>query len=76
MASFEDSLTKLKEIIEQLETGNLTLEESIKLFEQGTKLISTSHKKLSEIEKKIQILTENKDGQDVVQDFEPEDEDS
>lgn len=72
MKTFEDALKELKEIIQQLESGNLTLEDSIKLFQEGTELISFSHKKLNEIRKKVEILVE-KNGDISIEEFEPED---
>jgi exodeoxyribonuclease VII small subunit len=68
---FEDALAELKEIIKKLESGNLPLEDSIKLFQEGTDLISFSHKKLNEIRKKVEILVE-KNGETAFEDFEPE----
>ena len=72
MKSFEKSLEQLRDIIVKLESGNLTLEESIKLFQEGTKLIEYSHKKLSEIQKKVEILIEEKDGKLKAEKFEKE----
>ena len=69
--TFEDTLKELKEIIRKLESGNLPLEDSIKLFQEGTELISFSHKKLNEISKKVEILVE-KNGETTFEDFEPE----
>ena len=69
--TFEDALRELKEIIKKLESGNLPLEDSIKLFQEGTDLISFSHKKLNEVRKKVEILVE-KNGEITFEDFEPE----
>ncbi len=68
---FEDALRELREIIKKLESGNLPLEDSIKLFQEGTELISFSQKKLNEIRKKVEILVE-KNGETALEDFEPE----
>ncbi|MFA9408601.1 MAG: exodeoxyribonuclease VII small subunit [Candidatus Dadabacteria bacterium] len=73
MKSFEDSMNELKEIVEKLQSGNLPLEESIKLFQEGTKLIAFSHKKLDQIQKKVKILVEDKDGELITKDFNTED---
>jgi exodeoxyribonuclease VII small subunit len=62
MKSFEDALCEIKVIIEKLEGGNLSLEESLALFEKGTQLINFCHTKLSEVQKKVEILIENTDG--------------
>jgi exodeoxyribonuclease VII small subunit len=69
--SFEDLLKELKEITRKLESGNLPLEDSIKLFQEGTELIASSHKKLNEIRKKVEILVE-KNGEITFEEFEPE----
>ena len=69
MKSFENSMEELREIVDKLQSGNLPLEESIKLFQKGTKLISYSHKKLDEIEKKVKILIEEKNGELSTRDF-------
>ncbi len=65
-------MEELREIIDKLESGNLPLEDSIKLFQKGTKLISYSHKKLNEIEKKVEILIKDSEDDLKLEDFEPE----
>jgi len=72
--SFEKATTELREIIDKLEGGNLPLEDSIKLFQKGTKLIAYSHKKLNEIEKKVEILIKDSEDDLKLEDFEPEEE--
>lgn len=62
MKSFEEALSELKVIIERLEGGNLSLEESLTLFEKGTQLITQCHKKLNGVQKRIEILIEDTDG--------------
>lgn len=69
MKSFENSMNELREIVDKLQSGNLTLEDSIKLFQEGTKLIAYSHKKLDEIQKKVKVLIEEKDGELATKDF-------
>ena len=69
--TFEEAIAELKEIIKKLESGNLPLEDAIKLFQEGTELISFSHKKLNEVRKKVEILVE-KNGEAAFEDFEPE----
>ena len=54
---FEDSLKRLGEIVRVLEQNEASLEDSLKLFEEGVSLARNCHGKLSEIEKKIEILT-------------------
>lgn len=57
--SLEQSLQSLEELIERMEDGGLTLEESLKEFEQGVKLVKTCQKSLQEAEQKVEILLEN-----------------
>ncbi len=53
---FEDSLKELEQLVEQMEQGDISLEESLKSFERGVKLTSTCQKALQEAEQKVQIL--------------------
>ena len=62
MPSFEESLKKLESIVDQLEKGDLTLEDSIKLFEEGVGLSAACKKELDEAEGKVQILIKQRDG--------------
>jgi exodeoxyribonuclease VII small subunit len=54
--SFEDSLEKLEEIVSKMESGDLKLEDSLKLFEQGMKLTAECNQRLADIEKKVKQL--------------------
>ena len=54
--SFEDSMKKLEEVVGRLEGEEVSLEESLKLFEQGVKLMRFCHLRLSEVEEKVQTL--------------------
>lgn len=56
--SFEQSLEELESLVEKLERGQLTLDESLELFERGMKLARICNKKLSTAERKIEILIE------------------
>jgi exodeoxyribonuclease VII small subunit len=62
MPSFEDSLKKLETIVDQLEKGDLTLEDSLKLFEEGVGLSAACKKELDAAEGKVQILIKQRDG--------------
>jgi exodeoxyribonuclease VII small subunit len=62
LASFENSLKKLEEIVAQLERGDLALEDSIKLFEEGTRLSAECKKQLEEAEGKVEMLMKQRDG--------------
>jgi exodeoxyribonuclease VII small subunit len=58
---FEDSLAKLEKITEELESGDLSLEESLKKFEEGVKLAEFCNGKLDEAQQKVTLLLK-KDG--------------
>ena len=62
MASFEESLTKLEEIVAQLERGDLSLEDSVRLFEEGTRLSTECRKQLEQAEGKVELLVKQRDG--------------
>jgi exodeoxyribonuclease VII small subunit len=62
MPSFEASLKKLETIVNQLEKGDLPLEESLKLFEQGIGLSSACKQELDAAEGKVQMLVKQRDG--------------
>jgi exodeoxyribonuclease VII small subunit len=55
-ASFEASITRLTEIVEQLERGDLPLEESLRLFVEGVKLSRASQERLDRAQKKVEEL--------------------
>lgn len=61
--SFEKAMTELEVIVRSLEEGKLTLEESLKAFEQGIKLVNICNGKLSEAEQKVKILLSNGNGE-------------
>jgi exodeoxyribonuclease VII small subunit len=56
---FEDSLEKLEDIVKKMEAGNMTLEESLKAFEDGIKLVRMCTKKLDEAERRVELLLNN-----------------
>ncbi len=62
MATFEDSLKQLEKIVDHLERGDLPLEESIRLFEDGVRLSSACKQELDAAEGKVQILMKERDG--------------
>lgn len=59
---FEKAMERLEQIVKELESGELGLEESLKVFEEGMKLVRFCEQKLSEAEKKVTILTQRSDG--------------
>jgi exodeoxyribonuclease VII small subunit len=62
MASFEEQLTALESVVERLERGELSLEDSVRLFEEGMKLSDACKKELEAAEGKIQLLVERRSG--------------
>jgi exodeoxyribonuclease VII small subunit len=72
LASFEESLKRLEKIVEQLEHGELPLEESIKLFEEGTRLSAECKDYLERAEGKVQILIKQRDGSMKAEPFPPQ----
>ena len=59
---FEKALERLEKIVEDLENGNISLEDALKKYEEGVRLSRLCQKKLSQAEKKIEILTRSLDG--------------
>ena len=70
--NFESSLEELERIVRELERGDLPLEKSLELFEHGVKLSRACQERLSEAERRIEILTRDNQGRPVVRTFEAE----
>ena len=62
MATFEESLKQLEAIVNQLERGDLPLEDSIRKFEEGMRLSAQCKQELDSAEGKVQILLKQRDG--------------
>jgi exodeoxyribonuclease VII small subunit len=62
LATFEESLKQLEGIVAQLERGDLPLEDSIKMFEEGMRLSGQCKQELDSAESKVQILLKQRDG--------------
>ncbi len=62
LAKFEESLKQLEGIVAQLERGDLPLEDSIKMFEEGMRLSAQCKQELDSAESKVQILLKQRDG--------------
>ena len=62
MPTFEESLKKLEAIVDQLEKGDLPLEDSLKLFEEGVSLSAVCKQELDAAEGKVQTLIRQRDG--------------
>lgn len=72
MANFEESLKQLEKIVDQMERGDLPLEESIRLFEEGTRLSAACKEHLDAAEGKVQILMKQRDGSMKTEPFPPQ----
>ncbi|CUU47112.1 exodeoxyribonuclease VII small subunit [Clostridium beijerinckii] len=59
--SYEEMLTKLQDILSNLETDDLNLEESMKSYEEGVKLVNKIYKILDSYEAKISIIKDDKE---------------
>lgn len=62
MASFEEQLTRLEAVVDRLERGDLTLDESVRLFEDGVRLSNACKGELDAAEGRIQVLLETPSG--------------
>ena len=69
---FERSLARLEEVVRKLESPQLSLDEAMKLFEEGVALSRECQKQLEEAEGKVEILLKKADGKVVAEPFEPE----
>jgi exodeoxyribonuclease VII small subunit len=74
LATFEESLKELESIIGKLERGDLPLEESVRLFEEGIQLSNRCKADLEAAEGKVQMLLKQKDGTMKPEPFPPLDE--
>jgi exodeoxyribonuclease VII small subunit len=73
---FEKAFEQLESIVKRLESEELPLDESLKLFEQGIGLSRFCHQKLEEVEKKIELILADAKGQPRVEAFDAEDEEA
>ncbi len=60
--SFEAGLKRLEEVLEALEHGNLTLEEAMRVFEEGVGLVKYCSAKLDEIERRVELILKDQGG--------------
>ncbi len=74
-ADFETALAELEALVEKMEQGDLTLDESLKQFERGVQLTRSCQQALQEAEQKVQILLE-KGGQQTLEPLESDDQPS
>ena len=61
--TFEEALTQLEKAVEQLESGELPLEQALEVFETGVKMSRLCSTKLNEVEKKVELLLNVNDGE-------------
>lgn len=60
--SFEQAVSRLEKIVGDMESGNADLDAMVKYFEEGQKLVQFCTAKLSEIERKVELLTKSENG--------------
>jgi exodeoxyribonuclease VII small subunit len=70
--NFEASLAALEKIVRELERGDLPLEESLKLFEQGVKLSRECQERLNQAERRVEMLLRDTEGRPVLSAFDDE----
>jgi exodeoxyribonuclease VII small subunit len=73
---FEQAMARLETIVAELEKGDLPLDESLKIFEEGIRLSKNCLKVLEEAERKIEVLVQDKNGKKQLRAFSPNDEDA
>ena len=72
-ASFEENIQRLEQIVHAMERGDVPLEESLKLFQEGTALVESCGKLLDEAEMQVKKIATAADGSPVEEDFAHED---
>ena len=72
---FESALEDLEQVVEQLESGDLALEDSLAAFEKGVGLVKFCNQKLNDVEKKVELLIKDKEGKLQLKAFEDSSED-
>ena len=60
--AFETAFIRLEEILEKMNSGTISLDESLKLYEEADQLITICNKRLNEAERRIEILVKNRNG--------------
>lgn len=64
--SFEAAFARLEEILEKLNSGAISLDESLRLYEEADRLVAVCSRRLNEAERKIEILVKNRNGELVI----------
>ena len=70
-ANFEQAMSRLEEIVEKMESGDLALEDLIVRYEEGMQLVKICQDRLASAEERIEMITRNSAGKPVVKEFEP-----
>ena len=68
--TFEESVSRLEEIVRTLEGGSVSLDESLKIYKEGIELVRYCNLKLDDVEKKVKLLSVTTSGEVVEKDFE------
>ena len=71
-ASFEGSLVSLEKIVRELEHGDLPLERSLELFEEGVRLSRECQERLNHAERRIELLLHDNEGRPIISEFDEE----
>lgn len=70
--TFEAALAELESIVQKLEAGDLPLEESLELFEKGIGLSRSCRERLTNAERRIELLMKDANGEFIIQSLEPD----
>lgn len=70
--TFEQSMRRLEEIVRSMEKGDVALDESLKLFQEGTELVRNCGKLLDEAQMQVKMVMTAQDGSPVLEDFKDE----
>ena len=70
--TFEENMNRLEQIVRAMERGDVALEESLKLFQEGTKLVASCSKMLESAQLQVKKITGTEDGVPVEEDFDAE----
>ena len=70
--TFEESMTRLEQIVRAMERGDVALEESLKLFQEGTELVRSCQKILDDAQLQVKMILTAPDGSPVEEDFHAE----
>ena len=67
--SFEQNMARLEQIVRAMERGDVALEESLKLFQEGTELVRSCNKLLDEAQLQVKMIMTAQDGSPIEEDF-------